>query len=128
MLPLDAVNGPTLTIEGRDAAGTARAWYVRLWNYAVGTPEDAAIAIDFAALDGGFLLPGEADPVWAGDIDRLFVSLVAPGYSGAAMPLATRAEAWVELTDMACDGSGSVLAIGDVVVPEHRLALAGVRL
>ncbi len=33
---LDAVNGPTLTIEGRDAAGEPRAWYVRLWNYADG--------------------------------------------------------------------------------------------
>jgi len=26
VLALDAVNGPVLTIEGRDAAGTARAW------------------------------------------------------------------------------------------------------
>ncbi len=38
---LDAVNGPTLTIEGRDAAGDPRTWYVRLWNYASGDPEDA---------------------------------------------------------------------------------------
>ena len=125
MLPLDAINGPTLTIEGRDASGVARAWYVRLWNYAIGTPEDAAVAIDFAALDGGFLLPGEADAVWAGDIDRLFVSLVAPGYTGAATPLAAPAEGWVELTGIACAGSGSVLAVGDVVVPEHRLNIAG---
>ena len=40
------------------------------------------VALDFAALDGGFLLPGEADPVWAGDVDRMFVSLVPPGYDG----------------------------------------------
>ena len=33
---LDAINGPTLTIEGRDAAGDPRFWYVRLWNYASG--------------------------------------------------------------------------------------------
>ena len=43
------------------------------------SPEDAVVAIDFAALDGGFLLPGEADPVWAGDVDRMFVSLVPAG-------------------------------------------------
>ena len=78
--PLDAVHGPTLTIEGRDAAGSPRTWYVRLWNYASGTPEDAVIALDFGALNGGFLLPGEADPVFAGDIDRMFISLVAPDY------------------------------------------------
>jgi hypothetical protein len=86
--PLDAVDGPTLTVEGRDAAGNARAWYVRLWNYAQGTPEDAVISLDFARVDGGFLLPGEADPVWAGDIDRMFISLVPPAYTGADAPLA----------------------------------------
>ena len=31
-VPLDQVNGPTLTIEGRDSAGNARSWFVRLWN------------------------------------------------------------------------------------------------
>ncbi len=60
MMPLDAVNGPTLTIEGRDAGGSPRAWYVRLWNYAVGTSGDAAVTLDFDALDGGFLLPAFA--------------------------------------------------------------------
>ena len=69
IMPLDAINGPTLTIEGRDTTGQAKSWYVRLWNYAVGTPEDAVITLPFSALDGGFLLPGEADPVFAGDID-----------------------------------------------------------
>ena len=122
--PLDAVNGPTLTIEGRDAAGHPRAWYVRLWNYAVGTPEDAIVTIDFAALAGGFLLPGEADPVWAGDIDRLFVSLVAPDYDGSTGSLAAAQEGWVEWSDITCEGPGAVLAIGDAVVPEHGFAIA----
>ncbi|MCP3735046.1 DUF2460 domain-containing protein [Sphingomonas sp. RP10(2022)] len=122
--PLDAVNGPTLTIEGRDAAGAARAWYVRLWNYAVGTPEDAVVTLDFAALAGGFLLPGEADPVWAGDVDRMFVSLVAPDYDGSAAPLPAAREGWVELTGVACNGPGSVIGIGDAVLPEHGFAIA----
>ncbi|HEX8401404.1 MAG TPA: DUF2460 domain-containing protein [Allosphingosinicella sp.] len=122
--PLDALHGPTLTIEGRDAAGIARAWYVRLWNYADGTPQDARIALDFSAIDGGFLLPGEADPVWAGDVDRMFISLVAPGYDGNDAPLGAAAEGWAELSDIACDGSGSVLAVGDGLVPEHRLLMA----
>jgi uncharacterized protein (TIGR02217 family) len=124
ILPLDAVNGPVLTIEGRDATGRARAWYVRLWNYATGTPEDARIAIDFAAVDGGFLLPGERDPVWAGDVDRMFVSLVAPGYDAAGGALPGPVEAWPELSDVACDGAGTVIAVGDVVLPEHDLRIA----
>ena len=118
VLALNAVNGPVLTIEGRDAAGEARAWYVRLWNYAEGSPEDAVVSIDFGSVEGGFLLPGEADPVFAGDVDRMFVSLLPGGFSGAPV------EGWAELSEMRCEGSGSVLAIGDVVVPEHGLSIA----
>lgn len=121
---LDETHGPTLTIEGRDAEGHPRAWYVRLWNYASGGPEDAVITLDFAALNGGFLLPGEADPVWAGDVDRMFISLMPPDYDAGDAPFAAAVEGWAELSDMACDGSGSVLAVGDVMVPEHRLAMA----
>ncbi|SBV33939.1 conserved protein of unknown function [uncultured Sphingopyxis sp.] len=123
--PLDALHGPTLTIEGRDAAGSPRAWYVRLWNYAVGTAEDAVVTLDFDALDGGFLLPGEADRVWAGDIDRMFISLVPPDYDGGDGALPAPVEGWAEMSAIACSGSGSVLAIGDVVMPEHGLGIAG---
>jgi uncharacterized protein (TIGR02217 family) len=118
---LDAVDGPTLTIEGRDESGAARSWFVRLWNYAQGTPEDAAVALDFGELAGGW--DGD-DPVWAGDIDRMFVSLVAPGFTGEDAALAAPAEGWAELSEVRCEGSGSVLALGDVVVPEHRLRIA----
>lgn len=121
IVALDAPHGPTLTIEGRGEDGAARSWFVRLWNYAEGGPEDALVTLDFSALAGGW----EADdPVWAGDIDRMFISLVAPGYSGSEGALAAPAEGWAELSAIACDGSGSVLAIGDGLVPEHRLRMA----
>jgi uncharacterized protein (TIGR02217 family) len=122
--PLDALHGPTLTIEGRDAAGNPRAWYIRLWNYAVGTGEDAVVTLDFDSLNGGFLLPGEADPVWAGDIDRMFISLVPPDYDGGDAVLAAPGAGWAEMSAIAVSGSGSVLAIGDVVMPEHGLGIA----
>lgn len=124
LMPLNAVNGPTLTIEGRDASGTPRSWYVRLWNYAKGTSSNALITLDFDQLSGGFLLPSEADPVWAGDIDRMFVSLVPPGYTGSANPLAAPVEAQVTLSDISCEGGGAVLAIGDTIVPPHGLSIA----
>lgn len=124
IMPLDAVNGPTLTIEGRDAAGNSRSWYVRLWNYAEGTPEDAAVRIDFTALDGGFLLPGEADPVHPGDIDRMFISLVPPGYDMLGTRFAEPQEGWVELTQIRCDGERAVIEIGDVQLPPHAMSLA----
>jgi uncharacterized protein (TIGR02217 family) len=118
---LDEVDGPTLTIEGRDPSGAARSWYVRLWNYSEGAPQDSLVALDFDSLGGGW---EGADPVWAGDVDRMFVSMVAPGYVPEDSPLPAPAIGWAELSGIACDGAGSVLATGDVVVPEHRLRIA----
>ena len=125
VLPLDAVNGPTLTIEGRDGAGAPRAWYVRLWNYAEGTPTDAVVTLPFSELAGGFVLPGEVDPVYPGDIDRMFISLVAPGFdpaSSAALPAPV--EGWAELMDIRCEGHRAMLAVGNVMVPPHDLGIA----
>ena len=122
VVPLDAVNGPTLTIEGRDASGAFRGWYVRLWNYAAGTPIDAVVTLDFAALASGFVAGGE--PVFAGDIDRMFISLVPAGYTGSDVPLPAAIDASVILSDLRCDGPGSTLAIGDTVVPPHDLRIA----
>ncbi|MGL5838757.1 MAG: non-contractile tail sheath protein, partial [Sphingorhabdus sp.] len=124
LLPLDAINGPTLTIEGRDAAGQPKSWYVRLWNYASGTPDNAQIRLPFNMLEGGFLLPDEADPVFAGDIDRMFISLVPPGYSPLGADLPASVEGWVELSDIRCDGAGVMLDTGDALLPEHALKMA----
>jgi len=125
VVALDAVNGPTLTIEGRDATGNPRTWYVRLWNYAVGTPTDAQITLPFSTLKGGFLLPVEADPVQPGDIDRMFISLAAPGYApGNEAPLANEQSGWVELSGIACQGHKPMLAVGDIMIPPHGLGIA----
>lgn len=125
IIPLPSVNGPTLTIEGRDAAGNPRAWYVRLWNYAQGAPEDARVTLRFSDLAGGFLHPGEADPVHPADIDRMFISLTAPGYvADSTAPLPSAVEGWIEISDIRCDGHRSMLEIGDVVIPPHGLAAA----
>lgn len=123
IVALDAANGPTLTIEGRDGAGAARTWYVRLWNYAAGSGDDAAIVLPFSALTDGWFAEGEA--VHPGAIERMFVSLVPPGYlagSGEALP--QPAEGWCELSEIACEGAGALLEIGDVVVPPHGLSIA----
>ncbi|MFM5918218.1 MAG: DUF2460 domain-containing protein [Novosphingobium sp.] len=125
VIALDAVNGPTLTIEGRDATGSTRSWYVRLWNYAQGSATDAQITLDFSNLAGGFVLPAEADPVHPSAIDRIFISLVAPGYAAASTaPLASPVEGWAELTQVRCEGRGAMLAVGDVMVPPHGVAIA----
>lgn len=125
LIPLDQINGPTLTIEGEDADGNPRFWFVRLWNYAQGSPTAADIVLDFDALDGGFALPDDADRVDPKRIDRMFISLVPPDYeeNSAAlrsMPIAGS----VTISNLRCDGSGSVLSINDAVTPEHGLRIA----
>lgn len=120
---LDQTHGPTLTIEGRDAAGAPRSWYVRLWNYASGGPEDAEIVLDFSAIKSGFLL-SEGEAVWAGDVDRMFISLAAPDYDAGSTAFAAGVEGWCELSGIGCDGAGSVLAVGDAMVPDHGLSMA----
>ena len=125
LIALDAVNGPTLTIEGRDSAGLPRTWYVRLWNYAVGTPADAQITLPFSVLQGGFTLPGDADPVQPGDIDRMFISLAAPVYApGNEAPLASEQAGWVELSGIACQGHRPMLRLGNIMIPPHGLGIA----
>lgn len=121
---LDGANGPTLTIEGRDAAGQARTWYVRLWNYATGSPTDATIKLDFDDIAGGFNLATDADPVDVRDIDRMFFNLVPEDYS-TAPTFADGAvrKASLEITELQSDGSGSVLEIADAMVPEHDLRI-----
>ena len=120
LIGLNAVNGPTMTIEGRDAAGQPKSWFVRLWNYAQGNATNAVITIDFDDLDGGYLLPAEADPVWPKDIDRIFFSLVPPAYVAESEELISApSDARLELSEISCDGSGSVIALGDAWAPEH---------
>ena len=123
VIALDQPNGPTLTIEGRDAAGAPRVWYVRLWNYAEGSPEDALVTLRFSEMEAGYGLPGE--PIHPGAIDRMFISLAPPGYvPGASDLLPARADGWAELSGIACWGEGAMLAIGDVIVPPHGVGLA----
>ena len=117
VIVLDQPHGPTLTIEGRDAAGNARAWYVRLWNYASGTPNDALIELPFSALQSGYGLPGE--PVHPSDIDRMFISLVPQGYvEGSTEQLPARVDGWAEMSGLSCDGAHALA--GNRRCPAYR--------
>jgi hypothetical protein len=123
-MALDAANGPTLTIEGRDASGQARTWYVRLWNFAVGSGTDAQITLPFSQVFGGWSATYGADPLYPADIDRMFISIVPRLSGGSTESFASEQTAWVEMTGIRCDGRGAMLSIGDVYVPPHGLAMA----
>lgn len=119
-MPLDVPHGATLTIEGRDEAGVSRNWYVRLWNYASGTPKNARIELDFDNLQSGYGM--EDGPVFAGDIDRLFISLVGEAYGGSD-PLAQPVQTFFELRNIKASGRSAGLKAGDAWLPEHELRM-----
>jgi hypothetical protein len=122
---LDQVNGPTLTIEGRDATGAARTWYVRLWNFAIGSGEDAQITLPFSEVFGGWSRELGMDPLYPSDIDRMFISLVPTAYvAGSTAPLATGSSAWAEMTNIRASGQKAMLKTGNVFVPPHGLAMS----
>nr|WP_298924908.1 DUF2460 domain-containing protein [uncultured Erythrobacter sp.] len=125
LIPLDQPNGPTLTIEGRDSSGTPQTWYIRLWNYATGTPTNANISLPFSQLESGYSLPGTA--INSADIDRMFISIVAPEYdAGSSEPLSQPFTGTVRITNINSDGANSMLELGDVLLPVHgeRMATA----
>ena len=118
--PLNLVNGPTLTIEGQDATGEVRSWYVRLWNYAVGTGTAARIELDFDNLDGGYALPADAQRVDPRHITRMFISLVPDDFEpGRSVLLPAPIEAQLRIGNLVVEGSGSILAINDARIPEQ---------
>lgn len=121
LMPLDQANGAVLTIEGRDSAGAARTWYVRLWNYAEGTPHNAHVVLDFDDMLDGYGMDG--DQVHAGDIDRMFISLVPAVHDGTPTPLSAPVSTWVEMRGIHISGPGSTIAIGDAWLPEHDLRM-----
>lgn len=126
LIPLDQVNGPALTIEGRDASGAPVSWFVRLWNYATGSATDADIVLPFSAITSGWSAtdPGAIE-VYPGDIDRIFISLAPPGYAaGDPALLPARVNGWAELTNIACEGYRPMLEIGDVLLPPHGIQTA----
>lgn len=121
VMPLDMVSGAVLTIEGRDAGGAPRTWYVRLWNYASGGPMAAHVTLDFDRLRAGFGTDGEL--VYPVDIDRLSLSVVPASFDGSATPLGQALSTFVELRNLRATGPGSTLRHGDAFLPEHRLRI-----
>lgn len=121
VMPLDAVNGAVLTVEGRDATGTARTWYVRLWNYVKAPSQSPRIELDMNGLRAGF--GSEGEPVFAGDVDRIFVSVVPAGFDGSGTPLPGAVSTFVEFRNWSVRGPRSTIAVGDAFLPEHRVRI-----
>lgn len=124
LAPLDSINGATLTIEGRDEQGADRIWYVRLWNYATGSGSDARVELPFDDLKAGFQTDENSETVDVRDVRRMFISLVPPDFiADSSERFGAPVDAVVELSDIECLGSGSVIGMNDAIVPEHKFRI-----
>ncbi|MEP3052312.1 MAG: DUF2460 domain-containing protein [Erythrobacter sp.] len=120
---LDQINGPTLTIEGLDENQQPQTWYVRLWNYATGSPTDALIELPFSSLGSGWVLPGDA--VSPTHIERMFISIVPPNFAADSQELlANRLNGHVIVSELKCEGKHAMLEMGDVRMPVHEERMA----
>jgi uncharacterized protein (TIGR02217 family) len=54
----------------------------------------------------------------------MFISLVPPGYDEGDTPFPAAVEGWAEMSAIRCDGAGSVITVGDVMLAEHGLSMA----
>ena len=120
---VDEINGVTLTIEGRNANGSPMTAYVMLYHCRTsGDGRAGHCVLNFDDLPGGF---GGNDKVYAGDIDRMFLSFVPDNFEeGSAERLVAPIEGSMILTNIAASGSNSTLTCGLGPGGVHRLRMA----
>ncbi len=110
VVALDEVDGSVLTIEGRKANGEPHVWYVRIGNAVTsGSATDAQVRLDFDNLPGGFY---GNESVYAGDVDRMFISLVPRGYDAGGGRLPEVREGGMILSEMKATGAAASLVCG----------------
>lgn len=104
---LDSTHGSTLTIEGRDEADAPVTYYVRLTNYVTSTTGGVShIELDFDTIMGGWT---PTVPVFAGDIDRMYLSFVPADYDGSNTTFTTPQDASVSISNITVTGSVSTI-------------------
>lgn len=107
---VDEVEGMVMTIEGRDSGGSLATYYLQLYFCRTsGSGTSGHISIDFSDL------PDEVGggSIYAGDVDRMFISLVPGNYSeGSTTKLATPVTASMTLSNISVTGSNSNITCG----------------
>jgi hypothetical protein len=107
---IDEVEGVVLTIEGRDSGGSPKTYYLQLYFCRTsGTGTNGHCTLDFSDL------PDEVGggSIYAGDVDRMFISLVPSNYElNNTTKLTTPITASIELTNIAVTGTNKDLICG----------------
>lgn len=120
---VDEINGVTLTIEGRNSSGSTMTAYVMLYHCRTsGDGLSGQCVLDFDDLPGGF--DGD-DDVYAGDIDRMFLSFVPGNFvEGSTERLTVPVEGSLILSNIAVSGSNATLTCGLGPGGVHRLRMS----
>lgn len=120
---VDEIGGVTLTIEGRNSSGLPMTTYVLLYHCRTsGDGVSGHCVLDFDDLPGGY---DGGDHVYAGDIDRMFLSFVPGNFEeGSTERLGAPIEGSLTLSNMVVSGSNSTLTCGLGPGGVHRLRMA----
>lgn len=125
-----ATQGLSMTVEGRDAAGTAFTKFVFLARYitpgVTTAPPDVFaghVVLNFDDLRAGFLAD---DPVYTGDIDRVFIGVISNSWHVGAtgVVLTANETGWLEMNNLHASGGNSTIIRNEGVVPAHSLGMA----
>ena len=122
---IDDVNGPTLTLEGRDATGAAVTYYVRLANYTTATVNGVShVEIDFDTVMAGF---SPTIPVYAGDLDRIFLAFIPIDYDiNSSDVFDAPRTASMTMSNITVEGSNlanTTMVVGTGVSEDHDLRM-----
>jgi hypothetical protein len=118
----DAQRGPSLTIQGRDANGNPVTYIVALFRYAlVPASRHSQISINFDTVKAGFYAD---QPIYLGDVDKIFISVISNSYSSSTNPLPAPIEGWIKISNSAATGSSALINLHQVVITPHAIGMS----
>jgi hypothetical protein len=124
---MPVLNDPTqaisITVRGRDQLGAAVDYFIPIFRYCDNpTGRTARVSIDFSTVKSGFF----ADTtVFAGDVDEIFISAVATGYSpSSSAPLGSPIQGYLRISNQVVGGSGAKIMQNRMTINRHTLGMS----
>lgn len=118
----DEKRAPSITVNARDASGTPVTYIIPIFRYAdTPTLRTARVTIDWSTVMGGFFAD---QPIFAGDIDNLFIAAVVSSYDVASDPLPAPMNGSISITNVSVTGPSSDLVLRKATVGVNGLGMA----
>jgi hypothetical protein len=118
----DPAKALSLTIEGYNEVGDAVTYIVALFNYASApATRSSSITLNFDSIKAGFFAD---QPMYLGNVMRLFIGAVSSSYTGADTPLSSAENGYLRITNSVCSGPNSTVDLNTVSVSANSLGMS----